>query len=98
MNKKGAATMILSVLLIVFLIVFLIGWAINTVGRECNSNGDCRENSYCGSDFSCHEFPKIIEESNNLVWPAAILGIAIIISAFIFRRKEKPRYSQELYQ
>ena len=94
MNKKGAATLILSVVLI----VFLVGWAINTIGRECNSNQDCKENFYCGSDFSCHEFPTIIEEKNNLLWPALILGIAIVAAAFIFKKKEKPRYSQEFYQ
>ena len=61
-------------------------------GKECKLNSDCSDNNYCGSDFKCHSFPQI---ENNIVkndWttPAAILGLAIIISAFILRRKQQP--------
>ncbi len=60
--------------------------------KECKMNSDCSENNYCGSDFKCHIFPTI---ENNIVkndWttPAAIIGLAIVISAMILRRKQEP--------
>ncbi len=62
--------------------------------KECKLNSDCQADNYCGSDFKCHIFPNI---ENNIVkndWttPAAIIGLAIVVSAMILRRKhEQPR-------
>ena len=63
---------------------------INMGSKECISSRDCSDGSYCGSDNRCHEHPgKIVvqKESRNLIFPAAILGLSLIISAYIFRRK-----------
>jgi len=59
--------------------------------HECNSDSDC--DGYCGSDFKCHAFP-VIENTVHTSWtvPAAILGLAIIIAAFVLRRKNEPRF------
>jgi len=57
--------------------------------RECNHNGDCRATAYCGSDFSCHEYPHV--QTTNVQYDftkaAAIVGLAIILGAVIVRAK-----------
>ncbi|MBS3132330.1 hypothetical protein J4212_07910 [Candidatus Woesearchaeota archaeon] len=55
--------------------------------RECSSNESCGKGYYCGSDFSCHEMPTIEKTvvQNNLIVPSIIIGIAIIIAAFVMK-------------
>jgi hypothetical protein len=86
LNKKGAATLILGIVLI----IVIVGWLINFTGRECSEDNDCPENNYCGSDFDCHKHPVIEKEiaKNNLLAPSIILGLAIVISAVILRYKK----------
>ena len=42
--------------LIVILLFILIVWLIIIGKRDCDNNGDCPEYSYCGSDYSCHQY------------------------------------------
>jgi len=82
-----------------FLVVVVIALSIGgaaaflkaTAGfNECNLNSDCPENNYCGSDFKCHSFPVIENTIVNNDWttPAAIIGLAIVLSALILRKRQ----------
>ena len=85
MNKKG--TVVLITIIVILAIVILILGLVNVAGRECNNNGDCENNKYCGSDYSCHAYPDqiVVDKSSSYVPAALILGIALIIAAYIFR-------------
>lgn len=95
MNKKADGG--LTAIVIIIIAVVFIGWLVNLGSRECNSNKDCREDSYCGSDFACHKIP-VIEKTvyrQSLVLPILFICITIIIVALIwkweviFRKKEE---------
>ncbi len=61
--------------------------------KECKVNSDCHSDAYCGSDFKCHPFPMIQNTivHNDWTTPAAILGLAIVVAAFVLRRRsERP--------
>ncbi len=89
MNKKGAVQIVAIVLALIILAYILIMFA----QRECNSNRDCPGNAYCGSDHECHEFPdQIIVKETNYISSAAILGIFIVLAAYIFKTGEVPFY------
>ena len=81
LNKKADGG-ITAIIVIVIIIVFL-GWLINLGSRECNSNKDCSQDSYCGSDFSCHQHPVINTEVNkiSITLPIILIGIILIILA-----------------
>lgn len=81
----------LVVILIIVIILFFFGWLINVSQRECRTNRDCGTEAYCGSDFSCHQFPNIQKTvvQYSLFWPAVIIGIAIVLAAWIFREARK---------
>ncbi len=88
-HKKGSAAIaiIAIILAIIILAVYLVGIA----QRDCNSNKDCSENAYCGTDYECHEFPQqiVVKEANYL--PASIIfGISLIIAAYIYRGRKIP--------
>ena len=85
-KKSEAAT----TLLIIVVILFFLGWLVNISQRECKSNRDCSSETYCGSDFACHSYPTIQKTifQYNLFWPAVIIGIAIVIAAWIFKGGE----------
>jgi len=88
-NKKAEAGL---VAILVIIIVFLFfGWLINVSQRECRTNKDCSSESYCGSDFSCHQYPSIQKTvvQYSLLWPAVIIGMAIVAAAFIFRQPKQ---------
>jgi hypothetical protein len=88
MNKKGAAPLIIILILGALLLSFFV---IDVAKRECNANKDCSKNSYCGSDYTCHEFPKeIIVKEYAFIIPSIILGIALIASAYIFKGGKLP--------
>lgn len=75
-----------AIVLLIIVILILIYWIVNLSSRECNSDKDCGTDRYCGSDFKCHD--KIINKVEyNLMGPAVILGIAIIVGAIILRWK-----------
>ena len=85
-NKKSEAGIVIVVVIIV---VLFIGWVINISQRECKSNKECGSESYCGSDFSCHQYPTIQKTvvEYSLLFPSIIIGAAILIAAFIVRRR-----------
>lgn len=94
MRKQGSAALaaVAVILALVILGVFLVNIAL----RDCNSNRDCPENAYCGSDHECHEYPeKIIVTENNFVPAALILGGAGVLTAFLLRRKPIPPVLQK---
>ena len=84
MNKKAVAPLVMILVLIILGFVIL-----NFATRDCSKNTDCTDDSYCGSDYECHKYPdKVLVKKNNLVTPALILGISLIIAAHIYRRKK----------
>ena len=99
-SKRSEA---LTIILVIIIIAVFLGWFVNLASRECRSDNDCAGDYYCGSDFACHKVP-VIEKTlvkNNLIIPSIIMGIAIIISAFIlksgrisFKRKKSGMQSE----
>ena len=88
-SKKGNITP--GGIFTVVVLVLLLAWLIIYTQRECHSDANCTDGFYCGSDFKCHEFPQQ-NSGSGLVAPSLILGISIIIAAFILRwQKRKPR-------
>ena len=87
MHKKGNAVAIVAVVLaFIILIMFLV----NIGSRECKNNGDCAENSYCGTDYECHEFPsQVVVKESSYIPAALIIGIALMVAAYIFRKEKK---------
>ena len=94
-NKKSEA---ITIIILALILVFFVGWLLNFNSRECRSDGQCSSGFYCGSDFACHQIP-VVENTivkNNIMFPSIILGIAIIIAAYILRYgKNPPRKKQE---
>ena len=92
-NKKAEAGLVIVLILVIAALFF--GWLVNINQRECNHNKDCGSEAYCGSDFSCHNYPTIQKTvvQYNFFWPAVIIAIAILVAAIIFRgekiRREK---------
>jgi len=90
----------LTIVLIVVIIVVFLGWLVNLGSKECRNNSDCSSGNYCGSDFLCHQIP-VIEKTvskNNFIMPSIIIGLAIIIAAYILksdRLKFKPKKSEQ---
>ena len=87
MNSKGnvALAIVAVILALTLLIIYLIG----LTSRECGSNKECPSTSYCGSDYECHSFPEeiIVKENSNM--PAAfIVGISLIVAAYIYRGRK----------
>jgi len=89
LHKKGDAG--IAIALIVVVIVLFLAWLVNIGNRECNSNKDCGSDMYCGSDFTCHSYPNVQKTvvQYSLILPALIIGIAIVVAAYIFKRKEQ---------
>jgi len=60
-------------------------WIVNR--RECNSNSDCSQDQYCGSDFSCHNIPVIEKTIVKRSWtlPILIICSTIVALAIIFK-------------
>ena len=94
MNKKG--TVALAVVAVVLALLILVFYLVGIATRDCNKNKDCSENQYCGTDYTCHDFPnQVIVTETNFIPAAIIIGIALIIAAYIFR-KEKMVQRKEL--
>lgn len=88
MDKKGNVFGIVAIILGLIILAIIL---INVAQRECNSNRDCSDNAYCNTKHECVEFPEqVVVKQSNLVPSAIILGIAIIIAAYIFRGKKLP--------
>jgi len=85
LNRKADGG--LTAIVIILIVIILLGWLIKVNSRECNSNKDCKEDQYCGSDFSCHQIP-VIEKTvvkRSYTLPTLIASITLIILAVIFR-------------
>lgn len=85
MNKKADGG--LTAIVIILIAVIFLGWLVNVRNRECNSNKDCEENQYCGSDFACHQIP-IIEKTvykQNLTLPILFICITIVALSVIWK-------------
>ncbi len=88
MNHKGEAISITTIILVVVILAIIL---INVGGRECSKNKDCAENNYCGSDYACHPYPsEVVVKENNFLWSAVILGVSLILAAYIFRGGKIP--------
>ena len=87
----GDKSNLVLIIVVIAVSIFLVGnFFLNQASKECKNNKGCSEDSYCGSDFTCHQYPEeIIVEKNNYVWPAIILGVSLITTAFLFNRKKK---------
>lgn len=84
-SKKGDIG--IGIIFLIVIIVFFIGWLAEVNQRECKTNRDCGKTSYCGSDFACHEYP-VVQQTivhYNFLLPSLIIGIAIVLAAFIYR-------------
>jgi len=90
-NKKADGGVIVA-------LVF-VGWLININSRECNSNGGCNDNEYCGSDFSCHQIPVIEKTTRTISLTPSVLIICLTIIALaviwkwdvIFKKKQESK-------
>lgn len=79
----------LGIFVIIAFTIYVFVFFIQVSGRECIKDSDCPSANYCGSDYSCHAMPaasqKIIQ-SQFPVASALIVGLAVIIVAFIVRK------------
>jgi len=83
-NKKADGGLT-AIIIIIIALVFL-GWLVNLGSRQCSSNGDCKSDQYCGSDFSCHKMQVIEKETTiiqrnygGIVWAIALTVIIIVL-------------------
>tara|TARA_Y100000310_G_C20632148_1_gene789214 strand:+ start:1165 stop:1452 length:288 start_codon:yes stop_codon:yes gene_type:complete len=95
MNKKGSpALIVIIIFLAAIVLIFLI---VNISDRDCSKDSECPENSYCGSDYQCHQFPDriVVKESSGLLGPSIVVAVALIIAALIVRLRNTPRKKEE---
>jgi hypothetical protein len=88
MNKRGSAGYVVAIIALVAII--MVGLIMDFSSKGCSNNKDCQENSYCGSDNECHQYPDkiIVKQSDN--FPAALtLAVGIILAALILKKKQK---------
>lgn len=94
MNKKGFSLIVVTMILA---LIILIGIIVNLSLRECNSNRDCSDNAYCDSKHECKAYPdKLLVKENNFLSAALVLGVALMVSAYIFNRN-KPSSSTKTH-
>ncbi len=87
MNKK--AEIAIAIIAVILALIILVIYLVNIATRECNNNSDCPSNSYCGTDYACHEFPnQVIVKETNFIPAAIIIGISLIIAAYIFKKEK----------
>ena len=87
-SKRGDVG--IGVLFLIVIIIFFFVWLVTYAQRECNDNGDCSKDSYCGSDFSCHKYPAIqqsIAGKSDYTLAAFLLGLSLVVSAIILRSR-----------
>lgn len=68
-----------------------------TVGGECNAlQPDCGEDSYCGLDNHCYQFPfkdvveeKLETEHQRLIVVPLLISVALVGGAYWYRRQDK---------
>ncbi len=82
-GKKANAA---AIILVILIIIILIGWWATVANRECSTDSDCGEGRYCDSGYRCRQVP-VIEKTvviHDYTKAALILGIAIVLAAFIW--------------
>ena len=86
-NKKAGFNVIA-----ISLALIILGYMLTTFAlRDCNNNNDCTDNAYCGSDYECHDYPdEIVYKQNNFLPASIILGISLIVAAYLFRTNRIP--------
>ncbi|MEK6812926.1 MAG: hypothetical protein AABX86_02310 [Nanoarchaeota archaeon] len=86
----GKAKTIGTTVLVVLFILLILFTVFERISRECQKDSDCPSSYYCGADFSCHPVvageQQIMVKESNLI-PALLLGIAIVLAAWIIKRK-----------
>lgn len=94
MNKKGFLPIVIALVVLILIIIIII--QITEERKECGgepifgSAKECTETQYCGSDFKCHDYPEFVETGRpSYLIPSIVLGVAIIVSAFILRGRKK---------
>ncbi|MEW5896903.1 MAG: hypothetical protein AB1668_04380 [Nanoarchaeota archaeon] len=94
MNKKG--NMALAIVAVALALVIVGFFLVSLATRECSSNKDCKESAYCGSDYKCHDYPQqIVVKENSFLSAAIVLGIALILAAYIYRGGKIPFVKKE---
>lgn len=94
MNQK--ANIAIAVIAVILALIILVIYLVNIATRECNNNKDCPSTAYCGTDYTCHEFPhQVIVKETNFIPAAIIIGMALIIAAYIFKRRNVPLTKKE---
>ncbi len=89
MNKKANAGIL--IIAVVLALVVLGSFLINLATRDCNSNKDCPQSAYCGSDYKCHEYPKnIVVEKNSFVPASLIISVGLVLTAFVHKTGRFP--------
>ena len=92
----------ISVVLVV--IILILGFYIvsTELKKQCRGDADCTTEEYCAYDFTCHKKEVIIktEVHQDLIIPAVILAIALIIAAAYYKgditlSKKKPEKKAE---
>jgi hypothetical protein len=89
MNRKGTIGATISILIVVIIVIAVYFAVVSS--RDCNRDSECPAHNYCGADHECHKFEIIQVEKQGLIFPALIIGIAMIVSAYILR-KRRDRY------
>ena len=80
-----------------FIMISLVGYLVLTsAAKECTKDSQCP--GYCGSDFSCHDFPENpVIVNKHYTRPALIIGASIIIAAVILKWKRNRTLPQHGY-
>ncbi|MEK6922584.1 MAG: hypothetical protein AABX08_02170, partial [Nanoarchaeota archaeon] len=79
---------VFSITILVFLGIISAVLIAFYVSRECNTNLDCGEGRYCAYNHKCYDFPADNARYVNVLPAALVIGIAIVIGAYILKGKE----------
>ena len=78
---------VFSITILVFLAIISAVLIAFYVSRECNTNLDCGEGRYCAYNNKCYDFPADNVKYVNLLPFALVIGVAIVIVAYLLRGK-----------
>ena len=75
---------------IIVLIIIISGVLIVAfISQECQTNAGCSEDEYCSYSHKCVPYPSREFSTKNLLPSAFVVGIAIVLGAYIIRGKIK---------
>ena len=95
MNKKGNLLIGWAVILIIVILIIIV----LEVNKECRRDNDCPKDMYCAVGNICKDIP-VIEKTvykQDLLKPAALIALAVIIGAWFIKRKKQPKIPSESY-